>query len=840
MRRAHRWAAGRPSACAVAASLLLLCVVAAVLPVLSHAHSSERTHAWALLALTATFFAAQSFSVDVEFRRQSRSVSLSEIPFVLSLVFLAPGAFLVVRTLGGALSQVLVRRQHRQPVKLAFNSSLMAAEAAVGCAVFVVLDSGGPSTDPRGWGAAVLGALAANAVGALAVDALLSLIDTPRAWRDLTLGVLGSVPQAAAVSSLAVVIGMSLHVTAWAALPVAGVAAVLVLGYSAYAELRARHLGLERLYTFSQQVTPQPDTGLVIPAVLRQLQELLRADCAFVTLFDESTEWSVAGADEAVAHAPRYVDEGFARGTALDQESAEPVLLTRGSANPLHAAWRRQVGRAEAAIVPLRADGRIIGALGVADRVGDARTFSTLDVQLLQTVAAQVVTALQNTHLLDQLRHDALHDPLTHLPNRKLMEQQLAAILQAEPCAVALVELGALKTLNHNLGHQVGDEVVRTVAGRLRSAVRQADLVARLSADQFVVLLTGTTRADEALASAERLLSALITPIDVQDFSIDLGVVIGFLLAPEQGTSIPQILRHADQAIAAANRAGLEILQFRPEHDQGLTHRLDLVSALRAALADNRLELYGQPKIDVASGRLVGVEALSRWTDPVHGPVPPDVFIGLAERSGMMRTLTTQVLEKSLRACAAWQPQMPGVGIAVNLSTRSLLDRDLLPLLDRLLTESGLEAELLTLEITESSVMSDGEAAIAALEQCRARGVRLSVDDFGTGYSSLSYLRRLPVQEVKIDKSFVLDVDQEHEDRTIVQSIVELGHALGLSVVAEGVERPRALDILRELRCDIAQGYLIARPLPIAGLAAWSKQHTMAAVAPTLPLQPLR
>jgi diguanylate cyclase (GGDEF)-like protein len=392
-------------------------------------------------------------------------------------------------------------------------------------------------------------------------------------------------------------------------------------------------------------------------------------------------------------------------------------------------------------------------------------------------------------------------------------------------CTVIRIGLSSFKDVNDNLGHHVGDAVLRSVADRLREAVRSEDTVARLGGDEFVVLLPDVTTREDALCTAERLQAVLAKPLVVDHFTVDLGASVGFLLAPDQAPTAAQAIRNADQALTAARRTGREVVQFRPEHDLGLTHRLDLVPALRTALSEGRLEVFGQPKIDVLTGAVIGVEALSRWHDAVHGYVPPDVFIGLAERSGMIHALTAQVFDKAIRNCAAWQVRMPGAGVAVNLSARSLLDRDLLPMLDRMLADHGLPAGLLTLEITESSVMSDTEASIQVLELCRRRGIRLSVDDFGTGYSSLSYLRRLPVHEVKIDKCFILDVDSEVEDRMIVRSIIDLGHALGLQVVAEGVERPAALHVLRDLGCDAAQGFLFARPMQLLDLPAWHARH---------------
>jgi EAL domain-containing protein (putative c-di-GMP-specific phosphodiesterase class I) len=280
-------------------------------------------------------------------------------------------------------------------------------------------------------------------------------------------------------------------------------------------------------------------------------------------------------------------------------------------------------------------------------------------------------------------------------------------------------------------------------------------------------------------------------------------------------------MKRADLAMYLAKQAGREAVVYNPALDVTSPSRLALVAALRQAIADGELTMHVQPQVDLMTGTVACVEALARWNRPEHGFVPPDEFIPLAERTGLIRPLTDFILEKAIAACAAWQNVAPGIAVAVNLSARSLRDDGLDEQVDRLLRRHNLPARLLTLEITESSVMADPASTLGLLHRLRMLGVRLSIDDFGTGYSSLSYLRRLPVQEVKVDRSFVQRMHVESEDAAIVRSIVELARTLGLKVVAEGVEETPTYELLEATGCDFAQGYLISRPMPLEEFTAW-------------------
>jgi predicted signal transduction protein with EAL and GGDEF domain len=317
------------------------------------------------------------------------------------------------------------------------------------------------------------------------------------------------------------------------------------------------------------------------------------------------------------------------------------------------------------------------------------------------------------------------------------------------------------------------------------------------------------------------MLDALRRPVDIDGTAVDVGASVGIALAPGHAETIEQLLKRADVAMYVAKQSGRDIVVFDPAHETTSPSRLALAAALRQAVADRLIGIHVQPQMSLSTGRVTSVEALARWTDAERGAVGPDEFIALAERTGLIGQLTDVVLDKAIAACAGWQRFAPGVSVAVNLSARSLRDEAFADHVDRVLRHHRLPATLLTLEITESSVMADPASTLGLLHRLRDRGIRLSIDDFGTGYSSLAYLRRLPVQEVKVDRAFVQRMDTESDDAAIVGTIVDLAHTLELDVVAEGIENAAVAALLRDLGCETGQGFHFAPPMPVEAFAAW-------------------
>ena len=426
----------------------------------------------------------------------------------------------------------------------------------------------------------------------------------------------------------------------------------------------------------------------------------------------------------------------------------------------------------------------------------------------------------------DRLAHQALHDGLTDLPNRALLHEMIQAALRtprqdAARVALLLMDLDRFKEINDTFGHQQGDKLLRQVGERLRDTVRAADTVARLGGDEFAILLPAAGAAG-AVTVAMAILRALDQPFVLEGYSMTLGASIGITLAPDHGQDAITLLRRADVAMYTAKRDGGGHALYTAEQDQYSPDRLGLTGELRQAIDQDGLSLHYQPKVDLKTGCLDGVEALVRWPHPDRGLLPPDQFIPLAEHTGLIAPLSRWVLATALRQCRAWRDEGLEIRVAVNLSARLLLDEHLIETIADLLLAHRVSPADLELELTESAVMADPARALDVLRGLHQMGIRLSIDDFGTGYSSLAYLNRLPVDEVKIDKSFVLDLRADAA-ATIARSIIDLGHNLGLVVVAEGVEDQAAYERLGAMGCDLAQGYYLSRPIPAADLAAWAR-----------------
>ena len=428
-------------------------------------------------------------------------------------------------------------------------------------------------------------------------------------------------------------------------------------------------------------------------------------------------------------------------------------------------------------------------------------------------------------------RHLASHDPLTGLPNRQLLrERTTKALKQAAKrhgsIALLLLDLDRFKEVNDTLGHHFGDLLLQQVGPRLNAVIRDADSIARLGGDEFVILLAELDDPTRATAIAERVVTALSASFLLDDVSVDVEVSIGIATSPEHGTTFDELLQHADIAMYAAKSAGNGYATYSPDGDHASTQKLALLGQLRQALQPpSQLRLHYQPKADLVTGEVVGLEALARWQHPTRGLLPPSEFIPLAERTGLIGPLTTEVLQQALGQIRAWNSAGMHLPVSVNISTRSL-DEALPGLIRELLHANRVPAAQLELEITESAVMADPDRAIAVLTRLRALGVTLSLDDFGTGYSSMAYLKDLPVQELKIDRSFITNMTVDSTGTSIVRSCVDLARSLRLTVVAEGVETAAVWDQLTELGCDFAQGYYLTPALPPDDMQAWISERS--------------
>ncbi len=483
-------------------------------------------------------------------------------------------------------------------------------------------------------------------------------------------------------------------------------------------------------------------------------------------------------------------------GIALVLAAIVGTLLGRSATRPIgdlvKAAERIQEGRYDTAVT----------ASGGAEFRSLAATFNTMQKHIAEREA--------------DITYQARHDSLTGLPNRTFVENRLEEILSgsdgAESIALVLIDTRKVGEINASLGHHVGDNVLQEAARRLRANAAPDDIVARLGESQFLLIARNCTR-ERALLYADQMAGLIRRGFYLEEMSLQLHVAAGVCLFPEHGRSVEELLRRTEIAIEDADEAWTRVAMYRPGRDDEHRRRLKLITDLRGAIDRDALTLVYQPKVAMESRSVRSLEALVRWTHPQLGVVSPAEFVPLAERTGGSRRLTSWVLNAAIRQMGEWRGSGLDVELAVNLSAPDILDPDLGDEILHMLRTHRVESTSLLLEITESAVMSDPQLAARNMQLLRIAGVRFAIDDFGTGHSSLSQLSLLPVDELKIDRSFVQDARDGTDAATIIRSTIELAHSMGLRVVAEGVEGPEAWNLLRRLGCDYAQGYLISRPL---------------------------
>lgn len=786
--------------------------------------------------------------IQFEMRHEAHTFTLSELPLVAAFFFAAPGAVILGRLLGEALYFGVRRRQ--APTKLAFNLSMFLLETGVALSIFHLLYHGHSPLDPAAWPIALLAVAAADLVSLVSVTVVIRW----HGGQAHLAGILGVGAVTAVVNvSLSILAAVVLWVAPAGLVLFAIVALVTAAAYRGYTTLKQRYANLQLLYDFTKVVGASLRSSEDTARMLAETRRLLRAGLV---------ELVILGPDGSLAGRERDSDPSLAAEleaappVVLGQESVwarvlsggESVLVTRSGRSALDVQYRAQLRLKDAILAPLMSGGSVVGAIMVGRRLGDVSTFDQQDRRLFETMANHVSVAIENGRLVEELRreaderrHEALHDALTGLPNRALFSQRVKeAVGPRDPgptvggltggrpprpnetaAAVMLMDLDRFKEVNDTLGHHNGDLLLREVATRLHETVRGCDTVARLGGDEFALLLPELHGPEQARELAARVLSALSRPFVVDGLSLEIGASIGIALSPEHGDDGVVLLQRADVAMYNAKAAKEGCSVYTAERDNYSPKRLALATELRRAIDTGQLVVYHQPKVDITTEAVVGTEALVRWSHPDYGMVFPDEFIPVAEQTGLIVPLTLHVLDSALAQCSTWRAGGHGVGVAVNLAVRSLLDTSLPDTVNEALARHGVPARMLTLEITESSIMADADRTISVLERLALIGVKLSVDDFGTGYSSLTYLQRLPVHEVKIDKSFVMGMGSDANAATIVQSIVELGHNLGLRVVAEGVEDDAVWRRLQAMSCDIAQGYLLSRPAPAADITSW-------------------
>ena len=812
---------GRPQwfAYYLAAPLAVL-TVALVIPIAGRNPMSVSELPKALLYLVLIIL-SQAIVLRFEVRRHSVSVTIGEIALLLALFYLSPVMVIVVRAVACLVVQIA---QRNSAVKVVYNASAVSLATAVAALVAATYPDALNTVTPLTWLVLAIAVAASSVTSLVAVIGVICLVQGIPPWRSLVRASTSVLGVAAVNIMIGLIVLQVLEHEPWAVVLLVGLVALLVFVYRSYAQFMVQHRSLSELYELTQAMSDAGRNGTLPDVLLVRARELLQAEYA--------TLWLPAqGRYPEVLLCARVDSPGL-----LDQTKTPPMLRERAVAEATTLVVGPRVGESglralirgsgvkDAIVVPLRSGSAVIGALEVAGRLGEVAQFGQADVRLLETIAAHAAVAVENSRLVDRLRFDAYHDALTGLPNRRrvvaLLEEAVKVRAPGEVVAVLIFDIDGLRDVNDSLGHDAGDRLVREVATRLRNLAPAAALVGRGGSDEFIMTLR-LPDADAAVALAGRLRRSLQEPMDVGSITLDVDVAVGVALHPEHSTEASVLIKQADLAAQTAKQFTTRVHLFHPNLQDRSSHRLGLAADMRRALESGEVEVHFQPKLSLPDRHVVGVECLARWEHPTHGQVLPEEFVAIAEHTGQLGRLTDVVLREGLRRARGWLDAGRELPISVNLSFRTLIDPTFPPHVTSLLEEYGVPASLLTLEITEDGMVGEPERSMANLKRLAEMGVRLAVDDFGTGYSSLSYLRRLPFDEVKIDRSFVQGMATDAGDLAIVRAIVDLAGHFGLVVIAEGVENERTVNLLEDLGCGVGQGFLFSRALPFERFEAW-------------------
>jgi diguanylate cyclase (GGDEF)-like protein len=786
-----------------------------------------------LVAVIAGFTITEFLAVNLETRDEAHQINFVELMYVPALLLADPVDLVIGRVLSGVLVFGLIRRQSIH--KFAANVAIFGIEALSAALVFRAIIGPASPTEPRGWVAVLAAIVVSYYLAAVAITIVITVFSgwpgRRMVWQVFVVAGLVAITN----TSVGIAVMSGVWNRDFGVLFFGAVVLVLFALYRAYTRLTERHKNLETLHDFTRDIGGSLDLVELEREVLGGAREILRAEHGALLL-------PPIRDDEPASRLVARGEDMTRVGTQPSELLADlAVLLPEGQArliqpgDPLPG-WLAQIGVKDGMVVPVTTDGLPAGAMLVVNRLTEVSTFVEDDLRVFATLASHGGVALENGRLVATLQHEAaekayqaMHDPVTELPNRQALTEELEReIGLARPAggsvAMVYVDLDTFREVSDTLGLATADELLREVRDRLELLLPPGSLFARYTGDTFAVLLPGSD-VDAATEVAERLHASFDEPLTNESISLVLGASLGVAVFPDHANAADVLLKRADAATYAARLEGSGIEVYSADSDPYAPRRLALAGDLREGLDAGEVEVFVQPKVSIGDGVVRGAEALVRWTHPRLGPMRPDQFIPAAEHTGVIRPLTLYVMRGALAQCRAWRDAGHDLSIAVNLSVRNLFDGHFVDDLRGLLQELGLGPEVLTLELTESIVMGESRRSMEVLEGIRELGVGLAVDDFGTGYSSLTHLRRLPVTELKIDRSFVSTMTVNDHDAVIVRSLVELGRNLGLDTVAEGVESQEALDLLEDYECDMAQGYLISRPLPADQFVTWLRRQ---------------
>jgi diguanylate cyclase (GGDEF)-like protein len=786
--------------------------------------------------LAAGFYLAEAKVIHLHIGRSAHSFSMSELPLVVGLFLVSPPAFIVARVVGSGLALFFNRRQ--RSVKLAFNLAQFSLASVVSVAIVHAAVPQDGSFGPAMWIAVLLVALVENVIGVLSVSTAISLAEGSAQYRRipemLKIGIIVSLTNASlALMGLTVLWADAGSVWLFV-LPTLTAA----LAYRAYISERQQHQSIELLYESTRilQRSPQLDTAIV--SLLDHARKMFRADIAEIRLLprhegDDILRCQVGPGDAVEVMqpvGPTLDDPILIRAVTERQGRLIDLPVVGGS----DATGRRNIRKA--LVAPLLGESTLVGTLLVSDSLSDISTFDPEDLKLFETLANHTAIALENGRLeqsleqlgrlKEELHHQASHDPLTGLANRSLFTQVVASRLESrDPNGtvpiVLFVDLDDFKLVNDSLGHAAGDALLVAVGDRLGSVLRSSDMAARLGGDEFAVLLRDTPDMKASMRVANRLTAAMGSFFEIEGRDVNVRASVGVAAGRPGVESAGDLLRNADVAMYSAKARGKgRVVVFEPSMHEAVMARAQLSADLEHAIAAREFVLQYQPIVEIATGRMIGVEALVRWEHPERGRIGPDDFIRVAEESDSILEIGRWVLSQACRQVRSWHGLVePGsFTVSVNISARQLVQPDFVDEVLTIIREAGVVPSEIVLEMTETSMLQDSASTRAKLQDLRDAGIGVSIDDFGTGYSSLSYLQRFPVTTLKIARDFV-DVDGVDADAwELANAIVALGRALKLSVIAEGVEQWSQLGRLRTLGCEYAQGFYFARPLDPASI----------------------
>jgi diguanylate cyclase (GGDEF)-like protein len=779
-------------------------------------------------ALGIGFLVTEMFVIHLHVKRDAHSASLSEIPLLLGLAAASPAGLVVGRLSGTALALVLHRKS--RGAKLLFNLALCYLETVGTLAVYSALMGGRSPVSASGLAVASAALMVSVLLGAAMVSTAILLTNPGRPYP----AILRSMLSGLAISSTGVVLALGSLLMFWRE-PISLVAAYFVVAiiYSVlrrFGSLNRKFEDLEAVHAFTSAIDAAVDTEALVAATLAHTRSLFDADFAEVVLSRGLTSTSTfSKGDSGPVRRPA---SPAVLGVVSSQTNGSAVVGMLSDADPEIVEHYRSRGIPSGMVAEMHG-GAGTATLIVVGNGPDRDRFGKEELRVFGTLARQARVSFERGRLVDRLRHEvgqkehqALHDALTGLPNRLHFTIAVEdAIRKARDgdhrVAVLLIDLDRFKEVNDTLGHQRGDVLLQEMSLRLTSTVGGDDHAARLGGDEFGVVLREISSVSDATEWARRIGAELRKPFRNEGLSIQVTGSIGIALAPDHGSDGTTLLRRADVAMYEAKGSDSTYEVYDPRRDGYSTRRLALAAELSEAIEAGTLFLEYQPKASLATGEVVGVEALARWHHPDHGPVPPEEFISLAERTGLIRPLTEQVMHAAFRDRSRLLAEGHSLTVAVNVAASSLDDPDFPDLVARLIGEHDVDPQAVVLEVTETTMMADSARTRLVLAGLHELGVVLSIDDFGTGYSSLAYLSSLPVDEVKIDRSFVLNMAVDERLANIVHNTAALVHSLGLRVVAEGAENRGTWELLAEAGCDTAQGYYVARPLGFTDLSAW-------------------